>query len=285
MATNFIPPIPIGQFRPSSEAIASWLYEVWKYLQEHPIPSADDITGDAEEVAENCVTVNVPPMIASAISALQYSDFVNDTTLPVYRASNDEIDNPDLLEAWNEGCRFALVDDESFFVMIKNGENISLLQILTEEQATGVISVNGQTGIVVLKTSDLQNDSGFITLADIPTASTSAAGLMSATDKTKLDDLSGAQNMKLIYLVRITSLTINIDNGYGFIIIADVYGNINHIQFSGSNVTPTVRNITGNAIPSGDISINGNVCTISNLTSYVQYAIAYPQVFTVTGNT
>lgn len=170
MASNFIPPIPIGQFKPSSEAIASWLYEVWKYLQENPIPSGEDVSGEATQVAQNYVTVNVPPMIASAIAALQYSDFVNGTTLPVYRASNDEIDNPDLLEAWAEGCRFALVDDEAFFIMIKNGETVNLLQVLTEEQTQGVISVNGQTGNVILTTSDLSNTSGYITAASLALA-------------------------------------------------------------------------------------------------------------------
>lgn len=159
MASNFIPPIPIGQFKPSSEAIASWLYEIWKYLQENPIPAGDDVSDEATRVAQNYVTVNVPPMIASAIAALQYSDFVNGTTLPVYRASNDEIDNPDLLEAWAEGCRFALVDDEAFFIMIKNGETITLLQVLTEEQAQGVVSVNGQQGVVILGSDDIPNNS------------------------------------------------------------------------------------------------------------------------------
>ena len=163
MASNFIPPIPIGQFKPSSEAIASWLYEVWKYLQENPIPASADVSQQAESVVQNYVSVNVPPMIAAAIAGLEYSDLVNNTTLPVYRASNDEIDNQDLLEAWGEGCRFALVDDESFFIMIKNGETINLLQVLTEQQSAGVISVNGYTGNVVLKVSDLANDVGYLT--------------------------------------------------------------------------------------------------------------------------
>lgn len=164
MAANFIPPIDLGQFKPSAAAISSWLYEVWKYLQENPIPSADDITGDAEQVAENYVAANVPPMIASAIAALSYAQFVDGTTLPIYRAANDEIDNPDLLEAWDEGCRFALVDDESVYVMIRDGNTVNLLQILTEQQAEGVVSVNGQTGVVTLAipddTDEITNRSG-----------------------------------------------------------------------------------------------------------------------------
>lgn len=178
MATNFIPPIPIGQFRPSSEAIASWLYEVWKYLQEHPIPSAEDITGDAEEVAENYVTVNVPPMIAQAIAALSYNDFVNGTSLPIYRASNDEIGPEDLLEAWNEGCRLALVDDENVFIMYKDGNTVSLVQVLTEAQSAGVVSVNGESGIVTLDTSDIPNNSN----VSGNTASNALNSLKSAND-------------------------------------------------------------------------------------------------------
>ncbi len=172
MASNFIPPLPIGQFRPSSEAIASWLYEIWKYLQENPILSESEISGDAEEIAQNYVTENVPPMIASAIAALSYATFTTGTTLPIYRASNDEIGQQDLLEAWNDGCRFALVDDEAVYVMINNNATISLLQILTEEQTAAVLSVNGQTGNVV-----------------IPNASSLVAGLMSTGDKAALDAL------------------------------------------------------------------------------------------------
>lgn len=68
-----------------------------------------------------------------------------------------------------------------------------------------VTSVNGQTGAVSLgiptKTSDLTNDSGFLTSAPVVSvngqtgavvignATTSAAGLMSATDKSNLDTL------------------------------------------------------------------------------------------------
>ena len=68
-----------------------------------------------------------------------------------------------------------------------------------------VTSVNGQTGDIVLpiptKTSDLTNDSGFLTSAPVTSvngqtgavvignATTSSAGLMSATDKANLDTL------------------------------------------------------------------------------------------------
>lgn len=150
MSANFIPPIPIGQFKPSSEAIASWLYQVWKYLQENPIPTEQDVAQEATTTAQNYVQATVPNMVASLISALSYSTFVDGTSLPIYRASNDEIGQDDLREAWDEGCRFALVDDDSVFVMIKNGDDIDLLQILTENQAQGVLSVNGQTGNVTL---------------------------------------------------------------------------------------------------------------------------------------
>lgn len=184
MAANFIPPIPIGQFRPSSEAIASWLYEVWKYLQENPIPSEGDITGDAETVAENYVAENVPPMIASAIAALSYAHFVDGSTLPIYRAANDEISNQDLIEAWDEGCRFALVDDENVYVMIRNGNIVNLLQILTEQQAEGVVSVNGQTGVVTLAIPD---DTDEIANRSNVSGATATAALNSI--KTQIDNM------------------------------------------------------------------------------------------------
>lgn len=156
---NFIPPIPLGQFAPSSETIASWLYQVWQYLQSNPIPGSGEIEVDINEI----ISQTVPAMIQTAIDNLDYAQFVDGSTLPVYRASNDEIDNTDLLEAWNEGCRFALVDDEAFYIMINNNNVITLLQVLTQQQASSVISVNGQTGVVVLNipnsSDDLSNDS------------------------------------------------------------------------------------------------------------------------------
>lgn len=218
MASNFIPPIPIGQFKPSSEAIASWLYEVWKYLQENPIPSDSDIGTDITEI----IAQNVPPMITEAIAGIEYSDIVTAaSTLPVYRAANDEMGQQDLQDAWDEGCRFALVDDEAVYVLYKTGNTVNTLQILTQQQASSVISVNGKTGIVVLKTSDIQNDSGYITAAGapvqsvngdtgavtIPEAAANSAGLMSAADKSKLNNL------------RVANLRV------GTVVVQDIAGN------------------------------------------------------------
>ena len=167
---EFIPPIEIGQFAPSAAAISSWLYQVWKYLQENPIPEVSDVIRVANQTAENYVETNLPGQVHDAVSAaiaqLVYSDIVSpNSTLPIYRATNDEISQADLLEAWGDGCRFAVIDDEAAFAMLNDSDVITLLPL------GRVTSVNGQTGEVTLsiptKTSDLTNDSGFITSAPV----------------------------------------------------------------------------------------------------------------------
>lgn len=185
MPANFIPPIDLGQFTPSAAAISSWLYQLWKYLQENPIPTVSDV----ETTAQNYVATNVPPMVGELIAVIGYSTLVEGQTVPIYRASSDEISQQDLLEAWNDGCRFVTVDDSLAYAMLKNGSTISLLalnpvrsvngetgevslfiptktsqlendaQFVTAAQAGGVTTVNGQTGVVILTSDDIANDS------------------------------------------------------------------------------------------------------------------------------
>ena len=194
MAKQFIPPIELGQFAPSAAAISSWLYQVWKYLQDNPIPDTSDVERVTDETAQAYFAEHLPPevaqQVAAAVAAINYNDIVNsDMTIPVYRASNDEISHADLSEAYDEGCRFAVVDDESVYVMLKDNGQITLLPI------NPVTSVNGQTGAVAIiiptKTSDLTNDSGFITSGDIPVTSVNGqTGAVAIVIPTKTSDLT-----------------------------------------------------------------------------------------------
>lgn len=200
---NFIPPLDLGQFTPSASAIASWLYQIWKYLQENPIQSNETIQAEisdtvaeavpgavAEYIEENPVDVpvlSVNGMIGAVVIA--YNNLVTDgSTLPIYRAATGETSNNDLLEAWAEGCRFLLVDDTTPYMMVKNvnqgAETINLVPLSGGGGGGGgdVSSVNGRTGAVVLTYNDFVGVSSTIPV------------LLAANDEISNNDLITAWN-------------------------------------------------------------------------------------------
>lgn len=139
---NFIPPLG-GVFKPNSADISSWLYQIWQYLQDNPIANIDELrtliadtlpaevaTAVAEYLEEHPVEVDYPVTSVNSHTGavvIQYAELVNGTSLPVYYAANDEVGPNDLLEAYSEGCRFVVVDGESVFVMVKEGNVVTLL--------------------------------------------------------------------------------------------------------------------------------------------------------------
>lgn len=141
---NFIPPLG-GVFKPNSADLASWLYQIWQYLQDNPIANIDELrtliadtlpaevaTAVAEYLEEHPVEVDYPVDSVNGRTGavtIDYAELVNGLTVPIYRAANDEFGQNDLLEAYNEGCRFAVQDDSLFFVMLKNNNAITLLPI------------------------------------------------------------------------------------------------------------------------------------------------------------
>ena len=174
---NFIPPLG-GVFKPNSADISSWLYQIWQYLQDNPIANVDELralieetlpaevaTAVAEYLEEHPVEVDYPVDSVNGKTGavtIEYAELVNGTTLPIYRASNDEFGPNDLLEAYNEGCRFAVQDDSLFFVMLKNNNTITLLPITGGggSGGDGIQSINGTirpdgNGNVVVTASNL----------------------------------------------------------------------------------------------------------------------------------
>lgn len=139
---KFIPPIG-GVFKPNSADISSWLYQIWQYLQDNPIANIDELraliadtlpaevaTAVAEYLEEHPVEVDYPVTSVNSHTGavvIEYAELVDGTTLPVYYAANDEVGPNDLLEAYAEGCRFVVVDGESVFVMVKEGNVVTLL--------------------------------------------------------------------------------------------------------------------------------------------------------------
>lgn len=183
---NFIPPLG-GVFKPNSADISSWLYQIWQYLQDNPIANADELrtliadtlpaevaTAVAEYLEEHPVEVDYPVDSVNGRTGavtIEYAELVNGTTLPIYRASNDEFGPNDLLEAYNEGCRFAVQDDSLFFVMLKNNNAITLLPIT----GGGISSINS----TILPDS---NGNVIVTGSNLPISSSNSTTIKSAIE-------------------------------------------------------------------------------------------------------
>ena len=186
----FIPPINGGVFKPSSADIASWLYQIWSYLQENPIANETELTALIEQtmpeavaayLAEHPVEVDYPVDSVNGKTGavtIDYAELVNGTTVPVYRAANDEVGPTDLLDAYNEGCRFAVVDDTNTFVLLKNGNTIIMLPI------GGGGSSGGGDGIQSINGSIYPDGNGnaIITGSNLPMSSSDTTTLKTAID-------------------------------------------------------------------------------------------------------
>lgn len=187
---QFIPPINGGVFRPSSADISSWLYQIWKYLQENPIANEEELTeiinqtmpdAVATYLEENPVEVDYPVTSVNGKTGtvnIEYAELVDGTTLPIYRAANDEVGQNDLLEAYSEGCRFAVVDDTNTFVLLKNGTTITMLPIGgsgSSGSGDGILSINGNI-------YPDANGNAIVTGANLPMASSSSTTIKSAIE-------------------------------------------------------------------------------------------------------
>lgn len=149
---GFIPPFDLGTFKPSAASLASWLYQIWEYLQQNPIPNDSELSEAISEqlppeiaayMEEHPATVqSVNGMIGAVIIA--YADLVTGSTVPIYRATSLEITQPDLIDAWHEGCRFAVVDDTTTYVMLyaDSPEAITLLPLGGGGGVGGIQSIN-----------------------------------------------------------------------------------------------------------------------------------------------
>lgn len=185
---NFIPPFDLGQFTPSAAAITSWLYQLWKYLQDNPIPD------DAE--IENIVTEMLPPEVETAVEAymqqhpisvpvtsvngligavvITYASLVTGETTPIYRASSSEITQADLLDAWNDGCRFAVVDDTTVYAILRDLDTFTLLPCGS--------GGGGGSGIESINTTILPDANGnaLVNAANLPMAANDATTISAA---------------------------------------------------------------------------------------------------------
>lgn len=152
-----------------------------------------DVSGYASELINNT-------FIANHFNPISYADMSTliESTINAYMADNYNLFRTAPYHA-DGTCEQVSDGGGSAGVSSFNGQTGDVYY------TAPVTSVNGQTGDVALsiptKTSDLTNDSGFLTTAPVSSvngqtgavvignATTSAAGLMSASDKTNLDTL------------------------------------------------------------------------------------------------
>lgn len=103
---------------------------------------------------------------------------------------------------------------------------------------SGVSSVNGQTGDVVLATSDLNNDSGFITIADVPTDSgvISVNGESGVVTLTTEDILNNSGYITLSDIPPSSSSVTSVNSKIGEVVLktSDLENDSGYTTFSGA---------------------------------------------------
>lgn len=135
---NFLPPIDLGQWKPSSAAISSWLYEIWKYLQENPISSEEELTALINErvpeeiteyLAEHPVTAPVTSVNTKTGNVvISYGDLTANMTFPiVYPDDISDLSSQSfLLSAYADGARFAFwIGTNTLYVLDKVGDTVT----------------------------------------------------------------------------------------------------------------------------------------------------------------
>lgn len=188
---SFIPPFDLGQFTPSAAAISSWLYQVWKYLQDNPIADQSEIQNTVTETLNEVL----PPEVADAVDeymqqhpisvpvtsvngligavVITYASLVTGETTPIYRATSSEITQADLLDAWNDGCRFAVVDDTTVYAILRDFDTFTLLPCGSGGGGSGIESIN--TTII-----PDANGNALVNAANLPMAANDATTISTA---------------------------------------------------------------------------------------------------------
>lgn len=137
----FIPPVDIGAWKPSPGTLSEWIYQIWQYLKANPIASKEQITEYISEIIGSDISEQLPEVLPDELDKyfednpidfpvtsvnekigavlLELADIVEtDSMLPVVSLANDEADQEALIEAFENGARFCLIDEESLSIML-----------------------------------------------------------------------------------------------------------------------------------------------------------------------
>lgn len=137
----FIPPINLGGWKPSPATMSEWIYQIWKYLQENPIATQEQIKEFINDQIGNDIAEKLPEVLPEELDAyfeehpiefpvdsvngklgivlLELADIVkSDSMLPVVSLANDEADQETLVESFEAGARICVIDEESVSVML-----------------------------------------------------------------------------------------------------------------------------------------------------------------------
>lgn len=137
----FIPPINLGSWKPSPATLSEWIYQIWKYLQENPIATQEQIKAYVQEVIGSDVGDILPEILPAELDyyfeqnpidfpvdsvngkfgtvLLELADIVkSDSLLPIVSLANDEADQTTLVNAFIDGARFCLIDETNLSVML-----------------------------------------------------------------------------------------------------------------------------------------------------------------------
>lgn len=137
----FIPPINLGSWKPSPATLSEWIYQIWKYLQENPIATQEQIKEFINEQIGDDISEKLPEVLPEELDnyfeqnpidfpvdsvngklgavLLELADIVkSDSMLPIVSLANDEADQITLVNAFIDGARFCLIDETTLSVML-----------------------------------------------------------------------------------------------------------------------------------------------------------------------
>lgn len=197
----FAPPVNIGSWKPSPGTLSEWIYQIWKYLQENPIATQQQITEYVQSVIGDDVGAVVTDILPDQLDQyfednpidypvtsvntkigavlLDLADIVKkDSMLPIVSLANDEADQEALIEAFEAGARFCLIDESDVSVMIPTYGTgnavtaITLLPVATSSEGGDYSPIT----LTIGGTSKTLNAGGTVafTLTEIGAASSSA---------------------------------------------------------------------------------------------------------------
>ena len=265
MRILFVPPINIGSWKPSPGTLSEWIYQIWKYLQDNPIANQQQITEYVQSVigedVGNVITEILPGQLDNYFEdnpidfpvdsvcgkigtvLLELADIVkSDSMLPIVSLANDEADQDALIEAFEAGARFCLIDDTDLSVMLPTygaGDAVTAISLLpVASSSSGEGGDYSPITLTIGSASKTLNAGGSIafTLSEIgavPTADLTSMGTRVTALETLFNNLLG---VGAIYITKSSSF--NPNN-----VFPGTWVKLEHTFIYGASSTDTVSDV------------------------------------------